>query len=87
MLRSRDTLDTAALCGVTYEWLSSQKARNHAINGWEQVVGGKIEVLEIPGNHFQPFAEQNAGFLSCPFPCAPRLIIRNVGGAWCSKKS
>lgn len=62
MLRSRDTLDTDAMCGVTYEWLNSQKTRDDAIKGWEQIVGGRIEVLEISGNHFQAFAEPNASF-------------------------
>lgn len=65
MLRSCDTMDTDALCGTTYEWLSSQKARDDAIKGWEQVVGGRIKVLDIPGNHFQAFDVQNASF---PFP-------------------
>ena len=64
MLRSRDTLDTDALCGVRYDWLSSQKARDDAINGWEQLVGGNMEVLEIPGNHFQAFDKENASALS-----------------------
>lgn len=63
MLRSCDTMDTDALCGTTYEWLSSQKARDDAIKRWEQIVGSKIKVLGIPGNHFQAFDAQNASFL------------------------
>lgn len=60
-------MDTDALCGMTYEWLSSQKARDDAIKGWEQIVGSRIEVLGIPGNHFQAFDAQNVSFLFSPF--------------------
>ncbi|KAL8778964.1 MAG: hypothetical protein Q9213_007164 [Squamulea squamosa] len=59
ILRSRDTLDTSALCGVKYDWLSSQSTRTEAIKGWESIVGESVDVLDIPGNHFQAFEEQN----------------------------
>jgi thioesterase domain-containing protein len=57
MLRSQNTLNTEALCGVRYDWLSQQEARDDAIVTWENLVGGPVEVLPIPGNHFQPFSE------------------------------
>lgn len=57
MLRSRDVLDTEALNGVKYDWLSRQDTRDAAIGTWEELVGGHIDVLPIPGNHFQPFAK------------------------------
>ncbi|KAL8728548.1 MAG: hypothetical protein Q9181_005305 [Wetmoreana brouardii] len=60
-LRSRDTFDTETLCGVRYDWLSSQSFRTEAIRSWEELVGGAVDVLEIPGNHFEPFDEQNVG--------------------------
>lgn len=63
MLRSRETLDTEALCGVRYDWLSSQRVRTEAIKGWETVVGGSVNVLEIPGNHFEAFDEQHVRYL------------------------
>jgi hypothetical protein len=58
-LRSQDTIDTMAACGVKYDWLSNQSDRDEAVRGWERLVGGPIEVLSIPGNHFQPFTSQN----------------------------
>ncbi|KAI0133794.1 thioesterase domain-containing protein [Xylariales sp. AK1849] len=59
MLRSQEVLDTESLCGVRYDWLSNQKARDAAILAWEGLVGGHIEVLPIPGNHFEPFSQNN----------------------------
>lgn len=59
MLRSRDTFDTQAACGVRYDWLSSQVARDEAVKGWEELLGGPIEVFPIPGNHFEAFSPEN----------------------------
>lgn len=69
MLRSQDILDTEALYGVRYDWLSRQVTRTAAIADWEELVGGQVEVLPIPGNHFEPFLKENVG-VSVP------LIIR-----------
>ena len=55
MLRSQDTMDTTTLCGVAYSWLEDQDARSQSIKDWEQLVGRPMEVLPIPGNHFEPF--------------------------------
>lgn len=54
-LQSRETFNTEELCGLRYDWLSNQQVRATAIRDWEALVGDKIEVLPIPGNHFQPF--------------------------------
>lgn len=62
MLRSQDVMDTESLCGVSYEWLSNQDARSAAIVAWEGLVGGHVEVLSIPGNHFEPFSRTNVSF-------------------------
>ena len=64
MLRSQDVLDTESLCGVRYDWLSSQDARAAAIIDWEELVGGHVEVLPIPGNHFEAFLQKNVSSLS-----------------------
>ena len=58
-LRSQETLDTETACGVRYPWLSSQAARDSAIQGWEGLVGAPVKVLPVPGNHFEPFLPQN----------------------------
>ncbi|KAL9039245.1 MAG: hypothetical protein Q9180_002645 [Flavoplaca navasiana] len=59
ILRSRDTFDSSGLCGVRYEWLESQTARTKAVEGWQSMLAGKVDVLDIPGHHFQAFDEQN----------------------------
>lgn len=64
MLRSQDIFDTERLCGVRYDWLSSQDARAAAIVAWEGLVGGHVEVLPIPGNHFEAFSQKNVSSLS-----------------------
>ncbi|PQE12579.1 polyketide synthase protein [Rutstroemia sp. NJR-2017a BBW] len=56
MLQSKDTFDTVAQCGVEYPWLSSQSARGDAVASWEGLIGDKLEVFPIPGNHFEAFS-------------------------------
>ena len=63
-LCSRDVMDTETLCGVRYDWLSSVKVRTEAIKGWEKFIGGDVDVLEIPGNHFEAFDEQHVRCVS-----------------------
>lgn len=58
-LRSQETFDSEAICGVRYDWLSNQKHRDAAVRGWEALVGDYIEVFPITGNHFQPFTSDN----------------------------
>lgn len=62
-LKSEETIDTQAACGVQYPWLSDQNARIAAIREWETLVGDNIKVLPIPGNHFEPFLSHNASVL------------------------
>lgn len=59
MLQSQDTYDCEALCGVQYPWLSDQGARTDAIAAWGKLVGQDVQVLDIPGNHFEAFTAQN----------------------------
>ena len=65
MLRSQETLDTNALYGIQYDWLSSQDTRDKAIAGWEELIGEKITVLPIDGHHFEAFAPENVSGV-CP---------------------
>jgi len=58
-LQSCDLFNTQKICGVQYDWLSSQDSRDSAITAWEGLVGGNLEVLPIPGNHFDAFLPDN----------------------------
>ncbi len=78
MLRSQDIFDCEALCGVHYPWLSSQEVRSDTIATWEMLVDQHIQVLDIPGNHFEAFSPQNVRgsrssyfFLSSSLPLNP----------------
>jgi thioesterase domain-containing protein len=73
MLRSQDTFDTENLCGVRYDWLTSQETRDAAIVSWEKLVGGHVEVFPIPGNHFEAFSPKNVRML--PFWHFPWSIL------------
>lgn len=63
MLKSQDVFDTESLCGVRYDWLSNQVARAAAVGAWEELVGGHVEVLPIPGNHFEAFSPRNVSLI------------------------
>lgn len=68
MLSSRDVLNTDQLCGVPYQWLSDRNTRQDEIKKWNTLIHGQLSVLEIPGNHFEPFEEDNVCIppLRCP---------------------
>ena len=76
ILRSQDTIDTEALCGVEYDWLSCQNARDEAVTGWMRLLSRTPKIFEIPGNHFEPFAAQNVSFLN-PTPSPFLFIVRS----------
>ncbi|KAJ3514348.1 hypothetical protein NLJ89_g2425 [Agrocybe chaxingu] len=40
-------------------WLSDRRRVASMTHGWELLAGAPIKVLDIPGNHFQPFEPQN----------------------------
>ncbi|KAL8662775.1 MAG: hypothetical protein Q9168_008204, partial [Polycauliona sp. 1 TL-2023] len=74
ILRSRDTFDSAGLCGVDYGWLEGQETRTEAIQGWSHLVGGSVDVLDIPGHHFQAFDEECIGETSKQIQKACQII-------------
>ena len=61
MLQSKETMNTTKLCGVPYAWLEKEDARRQGIKEWEELIGQRMDVLEILGNHFEPFLEKNVG--------------------------
>ncbi|KAL8719406.1 MAG: hypothetical protein Q9225_003591 [Loekoesia sp. 1 TL-2023] len=74
MLRSADTFDAQALCGVEYPWLGSQEARSQAIEGWKGLVGDSLDVLTIPGDHFEIFKADNLEATSAQIMQACKII-------------
>lgn len=54
MLRSKEAFRVSGL-EVSDEFLSDRGDSSVTLKGWKEVVGGDIPVLDIPGNHFEPF--------------------------------
>ncbi|QPC71344.1 hypothetical protein HYE68_002096 [Fusarium pseudograminearum] len=79
MLQSKDTLDTEALCGVRYDWLSRQDVRDAAIAEWESLVGGPVQVVPIAGNHFEPFIDDKVTETSSQLWQACQYIEQSEG--------
>lgn len=42
-------------------WLSNHADTMASIHVWESLSGGFVEILDIPGNHFEAFSPQNVG--------------------------
>ncbi|KAL4890075.1 beta-ketoacyl synthase [Aspergillus ambiguus] len=59
MLHSEQVLDTTRLCGVPYPWLESRQDRVLALRQWERILERSLVVYDIPGNHFEPFNDEN----------------------------
>ena len=59
MLRGREELDTEAMCGVRYTWLSDPVKRTNTITAWKSLVRQDFPILDIPGNHFEVLAIEN----------------------------
>ncbi|KAG7098798.1 Type I Iterative PKS [Marasmius oreades] len=45
-------------------WLSDRSDAREAVAGWQQLVGTEVRVMDIPGNHFEPFSEANIPLVS-----------------------
>ncbi|KAL9013861.1 MAG: hypothetical protein Q9173_001469 [Seirophora scorigena] len=65
ILHSEATLDVQKLYGVCYDWLSSQAHREQAVEDWK-AMGQRdvVEVLSIPGNHFEAFMPETIPAIS-----------------------
>ncbi|RDA90176.1 hypothetical protein CP533_1018 [Ophiocordyceps camponoti-saundersi (nom. inval.)] len=59
ILQSQESLDTESLWNVRCDWLSQEKTRASSVVAWEELVGRRVKVLPIPGNHFEPFLASN----------------------------
>ncbi|KIK51473.1 polyketide synthase [Collybiopsis luxurians FD-317 M1] len=57
-LRSQKGLSLPGTTVPVPEWLAD-RSNPQAVVGWESLVRGPIEILDIPGNHFEPFLPAN----------------------------
>jgi hypothetical protein len=71
MLHSEQVLETTRLCGAPYPWLESRQDRALSLRQWESLLERSLVVYDIPGNHFEPFNDEN---VRCP--SLPNLHVR-----------
>lgn len=43
----------------TYQFLVNRKDPSHVVKQWEEFLQAKIDVVPIPGNHFEAFKSEN----------------------------
>lgn len=67
ILRCLRTMDTEALCGVTYPWLNDVQVAQESIEKWEKLIGRRIPVLELDCDHFDVFKSANVSDRFCSF--------------------
>ena len=46
-------------------WLQDRSDPRTSVAGWESLVGSKLSVIDIPGNHFQAFDAANVSLFPC----------------------
>lgn len=59
LLRSSEGYDLSSLPCEYNAWLEDRSDPRSAVEGWEKVVGGKVDMIDIPGNHFEVFEAKN----------------------------
>lgn len=64
LLRSREGFDASSLACARHAWLEDRGDQKKAVEGWEKVCGGKVDVVDIPGNHFEVFEQRNVSLSS-----------------------
>jgi len=62
-LRSTDAFNPPNLTDVP-AWLANRTDAESVVSGWDALSGSPIRMIDIPGNHFQPFESENVGFIS-----------------------
>ncbi|KAM3420466.1 hypothetical protein BST61_g3735 [Cercospora zeina] len=59
LLRSSEGLNLGMDGLPENEWLHDRSDPSICTRAWEELVGGSIDVLDIPGDHFTPFEKEN----------------------------
>ncbi|TFY63793.1 hypothetical protein EVJ58_g3045 [Rhodofomes roseus] len=64
MLRSQEAYDIDMEGCETAVFLTDRQDRNKAVEGWQRLLGAMVPIIDIPGNHFQPFEYENVNIVS-----------------------
>ncbi|KAG0128102.1 hypothetical protein HOY82DRAFT_623065 [Tuber indicum] len=74
LLRSREGFSTRGLNCQPHAWLEDRSDPSAATAGWEELVGSRVRVIDIPGNHFEPFDNKNVHAVSGSLSEACRIL-------------
>ncbi|PUU82892.1 hypothetical protein B9Z19DRAFT_1119995 [Tuber borchii] len=74
LLRSREGFSTRGLNCQPHAWLEDRSDPSAATAGWEELVGSRVHVIDIPGNHFEPFDNKNVHAVSASLSEACRIL-------------
>ncbi|RPB02892.1 ketoacyl-synt-domain-containing protein [Choiromyces venosus 120613-1] len=74
LLRSREGFSTRSLNCQSHAWLEDKSDPSAATAGWEELVGSRVPVIDIPGNHFEPFDNKNVHAVSASLSEACRIL-------------
>ncbi|KAH9928293.1 uncharacterized protein B0H18DRAFT_1084485 [Fomitopsis serialis] len=64
MLRSQEAYVGDVEGRATAAFLTDRREPAKSVEGWEKVLGAVVPVVDIPGNHFQPFDPENVAIVS-----------------------
>jgi hypothetical protein len=70
-LRSVDEFNPPNLTDVP-DWLTNRTDAKLTVSGWDALSGSLVRVIDIPGNHFQPF---ESGNVRSVFPFTESFLI------------
>lgn len=78
MLRSKEGFPLKRVDCESAVFLAERGDPAAAVKEWETVLGTKVPVLDIPGNHFEPFEPRNVSDPNSFTSCCRRLnVVRN----------
>lgn len=60
-LKSSEPYNNISIDVEIPSWLSNHADATASIHVWESISGGLVEMMDIPGNHFEAFSPQNVG--------------------------
>ncbi|TFK33599.1 hypothetical protein BDQ12DRAFT_657776 [Crucibulum laeve] len=75
LLRSSEGYNPPGVADVPI-WLANRSDPKIATAGWETLAGGSVQVIDIPGHHFQPFHPSNIADVSLRIAEGCELIER-----------
>ncbi|KAL9045074.1 MAG: hypothetical protein Q9214_001839 [Letrouitia sp. 1 TL-2023] len=74
LLRSKEGFDASGLGSRPHRWLEDRSETRYAVEGWEEIIGHDVKLIDIPGNHFEVFDENNISTTSIAIEKACAIV-------------